>query len=254
MQQTITSITMLLGGRAAQQDCLLVHDQIIQSESFTQTLAPRSGPQIFAVCDGMGSPSIGGAASRLVCEGLMRWFGKLKPGLPDRQRLAEFLRKLHEYSLGPLAENTGTTLAGLLLDQGQAMAFNAGDSRVYRLNAAGMVRLSYDHSLVQQIIAKGFLSEEEAFGHPHKNVLTFGLGPAFKADWERETPHVAVSEAAPGDFFLLCSDGLWEYYRDQELYQMLWPDPMANVQRLREVVEEHGPRDNTSFLLVQVVP
>jgi len=194
-----------------------------------------------AVADGMGGHLSGEVASSLTLDMLRQQL--LLAMLPPRTRPADprllpeqlaaaipaIGRALSERAqLDVGLSGMGTTLCGLALletqstlpelaaDAAAGYIFSVGDSRAYLTSAAGLSLLTHDHSYVQQLVDSGSISEEEAFDHPNKNVVTHCLG----GGGGDSTPDIYSLELGPGDLVLLCSDGLSDALRDRELWQM----------------------------------
>ena len=89
-----------------------------------------------------------------------------------------------------LPENSGTTVAGLMIMNGQTIVFNAGDSRVYKISTSKMDYISHDHSLVQGLVDKSFIQQDSASYHPLKNIIDFGIGPLFDDVWKNFNIHI----------------------------------------------------------------
>jgi len=151
----------------------------------------------------------------------------------------------------PECTGMGTTLvAGVFWDDRVSIA-HVGDSRLYRLRGEAFERLTTDHSLLQQLIDRGFYSPEEAQEHVKKNVVTRALG----GDKE-VVPELQEQEARPGDLYLLCSDGLTDLVDDDEIRALLdgaADDLQAAADTLVCAANERGGKDNISVILVRVV-
>ncbi len=167
----------------------------------------RGGRGAFVVCDGMGGLSHGDRASatagtlflrRLFQENECLWPAG---GWPDPAAMAAVL----EEGLDRLKEELGearvaTTLSGLLVQKRAAMLLHVGDSRAYLLRESRIIQLSRDHTLVSSMQ----LSEEESLNHPHKHIVTRGIGITVGLELDHRKFRLE-----DGDRLLLCSDGLW---------------------------------------------
>jgi serine/threonine protein phosphatase PrpC len=240
-----------IGPKMDQEDCLLVAGQVVQDSDLLEpaTNDLNDGPALFAVCDGVGGHEKGEVASRMACE-LLAIFA-----LDDDVSAGDVVAVLHEIQeklCAELGERAGTTVAGLALAGGRAVVFNAGDSRVYRLDEVKMTRLSYDHSLVQTMVNKGHISEEETFGHPYGNVIEFGLGGSFAKAWGNDNmiPHIAECEAPADALWLLCSDGVTDAMRESEIFAMLTPFSISALRNLVDRVAD-TTRDNFAIIVVE---
>jgi protein phosphatase len=125
---------------------------------------------------------------------------------------------------------------------------NVGDSRCYRLRQGRLEQLTRDHSLVEEQVRLGRMTPREALHSPLKNVITRALGTQ-----SHVTPDVFELEAAPGDLFLLCSDGLTRELADSTIQTLLTGDLTLEAlsARLVEAAKKAGGHDNITCLLVR---
>ena len=141
----------------------------------------------------------------------------------------------------------GTTLVAALAGENEAVILNEGDSRAYYINQDGITLVTRDHSLVEDLVERGELTREQARTHPHKNLITRALGaePVLMADCFRK-------EMAPGDYLLLCSDGLSNVVGEQEmLYEVIHGGEADSCcQRLLDIALNRGAPDNVTAVLV----
>lgn len=129
------------------------------------------------------------------------------------------------------------------------MVFNIGDSRVYRVVEGELVQVTTDHSEVQELVDAGLITSLEAAIHPARNIITRSLG------LERDPqPDTWVIEAREQETFVICSDGLTNEVRDDQIARIVSTaaDPQTAADRLCEQAEEHGGRDNITVLVVRV--
>src|SRR5512142_2428467 len=160
---------------------------------------------LFVVADGMGGAQAGEVASRLAADAFAA-------GLPDEGSPEERLEarvhaanaRIHEVSQEDRALNgMGTTLTAAYLDGDELALAHVGDSRAYLLRDGALTRLTRDHTLVEELVRRGELTEQEAAEHPQRSIITRALGPEPDVDVDLQTHPVQV-----GDVVLLCSDGL----------------------------------------------
>ncbi len=150
-------------------------------------------------------------------------------------------------------EGTGTTLTGLYLemsgDEPHWVTLNIGDSRVYLLRDDDIVQVTTDHSVVQELIAAGRLSPEEAENHPYGNVITRAVGPS-----DSVKPDYLRLEVVGGDRFVICSDGLTKELTDFGIRHFLEAnsDPADAVQAMMAAALENGGRDNITIIVLDV--
>ncbi|WP_245995109.1 Stp1/IreP family PP2C-type Ser/Thr phosphatase [Inmirania thermothiophila] len=223
------------------------------------------GLGIALLADGMGGHNAGEVASALAVEVVMRELRRRLPHpegggdwagfAPATRVLAEAVHKanaaIHEAAAArPQCRGMGTTLVGLLFHDDRASIAHVGDSRVYRLRAGVLEQLTTDHTLVQELVARGFYTPEEAATALNRNVITRALGtePQVAVDLQEEA-------VRPGDLFLLCSDGLSDMMDDGEIAAELAraDSPLeARARRLVALANAHGGRDNISVILAEV--
>jgi len=150
-------------------------------------------------------------------------------------------------------EGTGTTLTGLYLethtDEPHWVTLNIGDSRVYLLRDGEIVQVTTDHSVVQELIAAGRLSPEEAENHPYGNVITRAVGPS-----DSVKPDYLRLDVLDGDRFVICSDGLTKELTDFGIRHFLDnnADPAAAVEAMMAAALENGGRDNITIVVLDV--
>lgn len=205
---------------------------------------------IWAVADGMGGHAAGDYASRSVVDALA--------GLSVPESLGEKVNAVHEHlqqvntrlteEAGRRREQViGSTTVVLLVHDTHAVVIWAGDSRAYRYRPDGLQQLTRDHSKVEELVAQGVLSREQAQHHPGANVITRAIGVMrpLKLDSEMLT----VQE---GDIFLLCSDGLYNEVSDAEIGEVLAVGDCQYASRLLiERALARGARDNVTVVVIQ---
>lgn len=241
---------MNIGKRVNQEDCIFVNGSIFQEEEIAGSPEKtiEGDKALFAVCDGMGGHAKGEWASRFVCQKLM---GPLEHSEFSKEHILDCITEIQSEMEFESMHNSGTTLACLALSGNKAILLNAGDSRIYKITDKDLVYLSHDHSLVQTYLDKGHILPEEAFGHPHKNVIAFGLGDVFKNKWGVDDNKAYISEDIlnKDEYYLLCTDGVNDVLRDNEIYSLLYPGPFERFQDFIECLKERM-NDNFSFILI----
>lgn len=240
---------MDVGPRSGQEDCLLIEHQVYQENFLNNRSDYEADFIMMAVCDGMGGHDAGEEASRFVCEklntiiDLVEFSGK---------SLQTIMSVVQNSSCHCLPKGSGTTLAGLMVKDSRVVVFNAGDSRVYRIEDDMIDCVSRDHSLVQDLLDKGLISDEDAFHHPYKNVVNFGIGPAFvkaRAKYDLNLFEEEISESA---WYLICSDGVSDIIRNQDLRKVLGSDPLSGAEALMGALKHIRLKDNTTFIIAQI--
>jgi protein phosphatase len=220
-------------------------------------LMPESG--LFCVADGLGGHASGEVASRMAVEQLAASFAPTGPTLPDvppQDRLAAAVhranRAIFERARSePELSGMGTTLvAGYFAEGGPLVVAHVGDSRAYLFRGGRLLRLTEDHSLLQDFIRQSHPSVAEIDAFPHKNVIVRALGM-------REVVDVEVSrvEVRDGDVLLLCCDGLCGMVPDEQMAGILRAaggEILRANQLLVDAAIEAGGADNVTSVLVRV--
>lgn len=206
---------------------------------------------LFVVADGMGGARAGEVASRVAIDTFQRAMpeaGSSEQRLADRVReanLAIYERARSE----PELEGMGTTLTAAYLDDAHVAIAHVGDSRAYLFRDGKLQRLTRDHSLVDELVRQGKLTEAQAAEHPQRSVITRALGV------EREVEVDTWSyPARAGDVLLLCSDGLTSMISEDRIAKVLGStDELDRAgARLIEDANAAGGRDNITVVLCRL--
>lgn len=240
---------MQQGPRAAQEDCIINGRSLRQESMLKDTAEFATDRLILVVCDGMGGHERGDEASRFVCG---EFNTRVADAVPGSTHITGILWNIQESACRRLHRNCGTTIAGLVAENGKAFVFNAGDSRVYKFMEEGLRHLSHDHSLVQELVDKSFISRDAADHHPLKNLVDFGIGPVFESAWGQHDIHMISEDLVAGATYLLCTDGLTSVMSDPEIHQRLMPSPVENGPHLYDAAMGRGLTDNTSFIIARI--
>jgi protein phosphatase len=215
---------------------------------------PEEG--VFAVLDGMGGQSSGSIATDAAIQGMEQELAapptaEASPFLVPP--LARLLRRANEAvrTIGHAkSRGCGATLAAIHVGGTLLAVAHVGNCRVYHHGPRGLRSLTTDHSLIQEYLKQGGLSQAEAEAlSPHRSIVTRALGIQ-----ESVEPTLATEFVEVGDRVLLCSDGLYDELPDADLAAFLArPDPLpALVQALIQEANARGGKDNITALLVQV--
>lgn len=209
---------------------------------------------LYGVADGMGGHNGGEVASAMAVENLQEHAGE--PTLENLKQAARIGNRAIFEKAGADAElhGMGTTLCAVRVvpgPEGDEIAWiNVGDSRVYLFRDNSLLQLSRDHSLVEDLLRDGQLTEDEAKVHPKRNIITRALGIDVDVD-------VDGSTVIPfnGDRFLLCSDGLFGEVTGDQISSVLrrLADPTEAADELVRLANESGGRDNITVVIVEVV-
>jgi protein phosphatase len=210
---------------------------------------------LFVVADGMGGHAGGEIASQNTVARLDEMLGQgdvTDAGIQQALHLA--IDDIHSHP-ETTDEGTGTTLTGVYLERGedgvwQWTALNIGDSRVYLKRDDRLVQVTTDHSVVQELIASGKISPEEADGHPYSNVITRAVGAS-----ELVAPDYVSVDLRDEDRLVICSDGLTKELTDYGILHFLreHDDPADAVDAMVEAALENGGRDNVTLIVLRVI-
>ena len=190
--------------------------------------------KIYVVADGMGGHNAGEVASKMAVESVIEYINKqdlLERSLEEAILYAN--RKIYDLSIKEKSYGgMGTTLTACLVRDNIIEIANVGDSCCFGLNEKGIIKLTKDHSLVQELIDSGSLTEEEGRNHPKKNIITRALGTS-----KDVVVDIFKIEKNKFKVFLLCSDGLINEVSKEEIFNMV------------SLAKEQGGRDNITVLL-----
>jgi serine/threonine protein phosphatase PrpC len=219
-----------------------------------------SGRQFCCIlADGAGGHGGGDIASRLAVQSLLSGFAESPSS--SGSELSRLMRQTNQAVLdgriaGTAQEDMHTTAVCMVIDffDGRADWVHSGDSRLYWFRGARLIERTRDHSFVESLVDAGMIREDETRTHPKRSVLLSALG---KEDDELElSASLSSRVAGPGDVFLLCSDGVWEYVTDEVMEQLLTQATTAQEwlgaieQTIRAATATLASHDNYTALTV----
>jgi PPM family protein phosphatase len=206
---------------------------------------------LFVVADGMGGAQAGEVASQLAVEAFK---GGLDDSPAPEAALAHLAQqantRIHERSASHTEQaGMGTTLTALYVGPEEVAIAHVGDSRAYCWRDGELIRLTEDHSLVDELMRQGRLTPQEAEEHPQRSVITRALGP--ELDVEVDTRSF---RARAGDVYLLCSDGLTSMVSEDDVAAVLrdHTDLRGAGEALIAAANQAGGRDNITVVLVRI--
>ncbi|HEY5666589.1 MAG TPA: Stp1/IreP family PP2C-type Ser/Thr phosphatase [Gammaproteobacteria bacterium] len=151
----------------------------------------------------------------------------------------------------PQCEGMGTTLVACLFYDNKISVAHVGDSRLYRLRDNRFEQITMDHSLLQELVDRGYYSQEEAARSTNRNYVTRALGVEANVDVE-----VQEYDVEKGDYFLLCSDGLPDMVEDEDIHLTI-NTFNTNIETIGEqlikLTNDNGGRDNVSIIVVKIL-
>jgi PPM family protein phosphatase len=218
--------------------------------------------RLFILCDGMGGHEKGEVASATVCETMSKTI--LSMWDPTQPLTDDMFQKALDAAYDALdakdhgeERKMGTTMTFVCLHADGVTVAHIGDSRIYQLRPAAngqpasIVFRTQDHSLVNDLVRVGEITEEEAKHHPQKNVITRAMQPCQERRAKADITH--LTDIQPGDYFYMCSDGMLEEATDENILNIItMPDKTdeEKLEMLRKVTEEN--KDNHTAHLIRI--
>ncbi|KPK61243.1 MAG: hypothetical protein AMJ59_02045 [Gammaproteobacteria bacterium SG8_31] len=222
---------------------------------------------LVALADGMGGYNAGEVAAELAIKTIMNLVrqglerenrgeidpesGLLRQSIILRNAIARANKIIWQTAQSqPQCKGMGTTLVACLFYDDRVSLAHVGDSRAYRQRGDRLEQLTLDHSLLQELVDRGFYSAEEAQRSTNRNYVTRALGV-------ESTVEVEIQEESvqPGDIYVLCSDGLTDMVEDEDIHLTI-STFSANLQtvaeQLTELANENGGRDNITVTLAEI--
>ena len=211
-----------------------------------------AAPPLFAVADGMGGAQAGEVASQLAASALE---AGSSDGLEGTEQIDALIQEANRRifvraSTDPTASGMGTTMTVALVDGMTVAIGHVGDSRAYLVRGEQMEQLTDDHSLVNELVKTGKLSQKEAQAHPQRSVITRAVGTDPDVDVDGFT-----IEAEDGDVFLICSDGLSDMVDDEEILELVHQnrdDLDKAVKALVSAANRGGGEDNITAVAFRI--
>ena len=236
-----------------------------QEDSMFPTLGQENNnDRVFILCDGMGGHDKGEVASQTVCETMGKTIMELCPDAEGhfdddmlKQALSAALDALDLKDNGA-EKKMGTTMTFLKLHAGGATIAHIGDSRVYHIRSGNTMEetkilfQTSDHSLVNDLVKSGNLTPEEAKTYPRKNVITRAMQPNMERRPKADIYHTA--DIMPGDYFMLCSDGILEEMEDETIkfiFSKQSEELISDADRIKFIKEqtEDNHDNHTAFVI-----
>lgn len=204
--------------------------------------------RLYGVADGMGGHKGGEVASTSARDDLLRELEGKTPSVAVLSGAIEEVNRqiYHQQEHDDALTGMGTTLSVLWMSDNFVYIGHVGDSRVYLLRDGEFKQMTLDHSLVEQLVREGVLTEEEAQNHPMRNIITRAIGTDESVEVD-----VVVEERRKGDLWLACSDGLHGLVDDRQMRDALRqyaPEKAADV--LLKAALDAGGRDNVTLVIV----
>ncbi len=210
--------------------------------------------RLFAVADGMGGHAGGEIASQMCIDIFQKTFVEKINQEPNDPQKALFLAlsdanlQIYQKALEePELSGMGTTATCLYFQENRAYWAHVGDTRLYLIRRKFIYQLTNDHSLIEEKVKIGLLSNVEARNHKLRNVITRSIG--YKA--HEEIDFLSL-EVLVGDYFIICSDGLHNKVADQEICSLVLKEGTDAAENLIEKANLRGGEDNISVIIIEV--
>jgi Serine/threonine protein phosphatase len=220
------------------------------NEDFASYLE-REEFKIYVVADGMGGHNAGEVASQMAAERIVSYVEEKFSSSNARNLIEEAIKKVNTdifnfSNTNEKLSGMGTTVTVCFVTKEFIHIANVGDSCCFAIRNNEIKKITKDHSLVQELVDSGSISEKEAENHPKKNIITRALGTS-------STVSVDVFELDNNEYelYILCSDGLTNELTKEEILQVVTEekDYMKSADRLVALAKENGGRDNITVLL-----
>ena len=206
---------------------------------------------IYVVADGMGGHNAGEVASKMAAEGVVEYiFNNFKSEDEDeilKRAIIAVNEDIYMHSMQNDGLNgMGTTITACLKVKDKIKVANVGDSSCFGIKGDSIIKITKDHSLVQELVDLGTISEEEAANHPKKNIITRAVGTANEV-----TVDIFSLDKSEYDIYMLCSDGLTNEVTKEEIVSVINGEKklVDACLRLVNLAKYKGGRDNVTVLL-----
>lgn len=206
--------------------------------------------RIYIIADGMGGHNAGEIASKMAVENTIAYLNSL-PEINDPEKdltdaVSDSNLKIYELSKkNKEFDGMGTTITACLITGAEMVIAHVGDSRCYIIQGDKITQVTKDHSLVQQLLDEGSITETEADNHPNRNIITRALGT--KDEVEIDTYRMSVKGIRK---VVMCTDGLSNFINEEELYDIIENNDDCCL-KLIELSKERGAKDNISVIVFE---
>jgi len=203
------------------------------------------------VCDGMGGHKSGEVASQIAVDKVSKYYYSSKTDIKEsiKEAIIQAHKDIRKIALrNSKHSNMGTTCTAAIIRDQSIYIGHAGDSRAYLINENKIKQLTKDHTYVQHLYDKGLISEEEMLRHPDRNIVTMVLGT--QSEFKPEV-HSYENVFCNDETLMICSDGLYEYIKDNEIKNILTKNEIATAaEMLVDTAKKRGGHDNISVIIV----
>ena len=226
------------------------------NQDYCKTGELSDGSVWAVVCDGMGGANGGSTASRIAAETIAEQLKELYHTEKYRDDMEKLIKtaiaianqRVYDMSLKVYSlSGMGTTVVAAVVKEEVVHIVHAGDSRAYLVNRDRIFRITTDHSVVQELVSAGQITDEQARSHPNRNIITRALGvePYLHTDYN-------TADFPEESMLMICTDGLCGYFSDEQLLGLMQGvsgDEL--VSNLINAAKEQGGRDNITVALIE---
>ncbi|MGE5629358.1 MAG: Stp1/IreP family PP2C-type Ser/Thr phosphatase [Solirubrobacterales bacterium] len=206
--------------------------------------------RIYVVADGMGGHNAGDVASKLAVENTISYINSIDPINDIEEELKNAILNSNK-KIFMLSRNNdelsgmGTTITACMIRDRDMVVANVGDSRCYIIKNDEIIKVTKDHSLVQQLIDEGSITEDEGYSHPNKNIITRALGTRDFVDID--TYKMSIDGIIK---VIMCTDGLSNLIKEEEIYDIVMNKENCCME-LIELSKARGGKDNISVIVFE---
>lgn len=208
-------------------------------------------PPLLVIADGMGGYEGGSVASQIVVSSFSDVYQRSSPSLPPLQVMqagvaAALAAMKQQAARSEALSRMGSTVVAVVIKDGSIHLVNVGDSRAYLINPRQCRQISYDQSLVGELLRQGIIGEEDVRTHPRRNVLNMSIS----AQRETVSTYSNIFPYQPGDRLVLCSDGLWGPVTEPQIQAVVLEyHPQPAAERLVQLANTNQGPDNISVIV-----
>jgi len=207
--------------------------------------------QMYIIADGMGGYAGGEVASNLAVFTVKKYvednINKEGPETVIKKAIAEANKTIYDKAkVSKDLEEMGTTLDVCVIYNNSIYIGHIGDSRVYKIIEKNIEQITSDHSYVQKLVKEGTITEEEAENHPKKNMIMKALGSK-----EEEEPDIVMTPLNENDIILMCTDGLTNMLKDNEILDIIQNNPEQAHEELIRQANNAGGVDNVTVIIIE---
>ncbi len=227
----------------------------MNQDSFSVSEDENNDLKLYILADGMGGYKGGEIASRVAVTAVEKYIKEKFDFIEkDKTSILKLIEDAVEFANTAIYEESeideelqdmGTTIEVCLIYKNKVYIGHIGDSRIYRIKKNSINRITTDHSYVEKLVRDGEITREESYTHPKKNLLIKALGTDEKAE-----PDLIETTIAKGDILLICSDGLTNMVKENQILDIIKEDEEKAADNLVDIANELGGLDNITVIII----